>query len=70
MWRDIPHPHTGRLLFRYDPERMLVEIQQRGEKLTVDLAQFGRGVLLPIVLSDQVAHNEIHIGPYILRIGE
>lgn len=39
MWRDVKHPKTGRLLFRYDPERAIIQIQQRGEKVTVDLEE-------------------------------
>src|SRR5690349_19494045 len=40
MWRDVLNPKNGRLLFRFDPERDLVQIQERGEKLTIDLAEF------------------------------
>ena len=40
MWRDIRHPRTGRLLFRYDPERAIIQVQERGEKVTVDLQEY------------------------------
>lgn len=36
----VREPDTGKLLFRYDPLRQLVEIQRRGEKLLVDLQAF------------------------------
>jgi hypothetical protein len=39
-WIDIPHPlHPGRLAFRYDPERDLIELQDRREKCLVDLSE-------------------------------
>lgn len=41
-FREVREPHTGRLLFRYDPERCLIEIQQRRIKTLVDLTQFER----------------------------
>jgi hypothetical protein len=40
MWHDVKHPKTGRLLFRFDPERMLIQIQQRGDRVTIDLAEY------------------------------
>ena len=36
MYIDVRGP-DGRLLFRFDPERMLVEIVARGQTYTVDL---------------------------------
>lgn len=40
MFVDVREPHTGKLLFRYDGDRQLVEIQRRGEKTLVDLTEF------------------------------
>ncbi len=37
---DVREPHTGKLLFRYDPERRIIEIQSRGVKTTVDLTRY------------------------------
>lgn len=37
---DVREPHTGKLLFRYDPERDIVEIQHRNVKTVVDLTQY------------------------------
>lgn len=31
----------GKLLFRYDPERDLIEIQRRGRKMLIDLRAIG-----------------------------
>lgn len=36
-WLDVREPVTGKLLFRYDPERNLIEIQRRGVVTVVDL---------------------------------
>ena len=30
---------AGKLLFRYDAERELIEVQRRGERFTIDLRQ-------------------------------
>jgi hypothetical protein len=35
----VTHPATGKLLFRYDPVRQIVEWQERGEKVYLDLAE-------------------------------
>lgn len=40
MFREVVDPHTGYLLFRYDPDRELIEIQRRGVKTVVDLTQY------------------------------
>ena len=41
MWHDIRHPaKPTRLLFRYDPDRQIVQVQDRGEKYTIDLSEF------------------------------
>jgi hypothetical protein len=39
-WIDIREPRTRKLLFRYDPQRDIIEIQQRNIKTVVDLRQF------------------------------
>ncbi len=39
MFLEIREPHTGKLLFKYDPERGLVEIVRKGRKTTVCLAE-------------------------------
>ena len=39
MYIDVRGP-DGRLLFRFDPERMLVEIVARGQVYTVDLTVY------------------------------
>lgn len=38
-WLDVRGP-DGRLLFRFDPARMLVEILTRGQMYTIDLAAY------------------------------
>jgi hypothetical protein len=35
----ICFPGTSRLMFRYDPEREIIELQDRGTKFYVDLAE-------------------------------
>lgn len=37
---EVREPHTDKLLFRFDPARLLVEIQRRGVKTVVDLEQY------------------------------
>lgn len=37
---DVREPVTGKLLFRYDPERNLIEIQRRGVVTVVDLTHW------------------------------
>lgn len=39
MYQDVRGP-DGRKLFRFDPERDLVEIRDRGTVYTVDLSQY------------------------------
>ncbi len=39
MYQDVRGP-DGRLLFRFDPERDLVELVQRGVAYVVDLARY------------------------------
>jgi len=42
--RFVPvHDERGKLLFRYDPERDLVEIVQRGERTLIDLRDYQAG---------------------------
>jgi hypothetical protein len=38
-WVEVRHPHTHKLLFRYDPARQLVETKQRGAMHIVDLTE-------------------------------
>lgn len=40
QWIDIRDEAAGWLLFRYDPQRRLIETKQRGRKVIVDLTQF------------------------------
>lgn len=47
MYHDVRGP-DGRKLFRYDPERDLVEIRHSGTVYTVDLAQF-RPVVVTVI---------------------
>lgn len=37
---DVRDPHTGKLLFRYDPKRQLVEVVQRGVRTLIDLSAY------------------------------
>lgn len=39
---DVREPYTGKLLFRYDPVRRLIEIQRRGELTLIDLTKYER----------------------------
>lgn len=39
MWLRVLEPHTKKLLLRFDPERDIIEIQQRGVKTLIDLRQ-------------------------------
>lgn len=39
----IREPGTGWLLFLYDPQRQIIEVQRRGQKTLVDLTQFQVG---------------------------
>jgi hypothetical protein len=42
MWKDVYEPGSNppRLLFRYDPERGIIETQRRGVKHIIDLASY------------------------------
>lgn len=42
MFVDVRNPHTGKLLFRFDAERDLIEVQDRGVKTLVDLSEYRR----------------------------
>jgi hypothetical protein len=59
VFLDVREPHTNRLLFRYDPLRQLVEIQERKVKTVVDLTQYaapkGHAELQN---KDKAAHSE------------
>ena len=37
---DVRDPHTGKLLFRYDPARRLIEVVRRGVKTLIDLSAY------------------------------
>jgi hypothetical protein len=37
---DVREPQTEKLLFRYDPDRDIIEVQRRGVKTLVDLRQY------------------------------
>lgn len=37
---DVRHPFTHKLLFRYDPVRQLIEIQERKVRTVIDLQEF------------------------------
>lgn len=37
MFKEVRQPGTGKLLFRIDPDRQLIEIQDRGVKTLIDL---------------------------------
>lgn len=39
-WYEVRQPATNALLFRYDPERQLVEIRARQVTTVVDLTQY------------------------------
>ena len=38
-WVDVREPGSGKLLFRYDADRDIIEVQRRGVKTVVDLRQ-------------------------------
>lgn len=40
---DVREPQTEKLLFRYDPNRDIIEVQRRGVKTLVDLRQYHHG---------------------------
>ncbi len=40
MFVDVRDQHTGKLLFRYDPERELVEVRVRGVTTLIDLSTY------------------------------
>jgi hypothetical protein len=40
MFREVREPITGRLLFRFDPERDLIEYQERNMRVIIDLTQY------------------------------
>jgi len=41
-WQDVREPITGKLLFRYDPARDLVEVKHGQLRAIVDLAEYKR----------------------------
>ncbi len=40
MFIEVREPGTGKLLFRFDPERDLIQIARRGVVTVVDLSQY------------------------------
>jgi hypothetical protein len=40
MWQDVRDPDHGKLLFRYDPLRNLVQVGSRGVVHVVDLSEY------------------------------
>ena len=40
VFREVREPHTNKLLFRYDPERELIEIVDRCMPFVVDLTRY------------------------------
>lgn len=40
VFREIREPLTNKLLFRFDPERDLVEVRRRGVPVIIDLAEY------------------------------
>ena len=38
-WIEVREPDTGWLLFKYDPQRRIVEVQRRRQKTVVDLGK-------------------------------
>ena len=41
-WQDVREPTTGKLLFRYDPARDLVQIKHGQLQAIVDLSEYRR----------------------------
>jgi hypothetical protein len=41
-WQDVREPITGKLLFRYDPARDLVQIKHGQLRAIVDLSEYRR----------------------------
>lgn len=39
-WVRVLEPNSGKLLFRYDPIRDIIEIQRRGVKTLIDLRAY------------------------------
>ncbi|MDR3572869.1 MAG: hypothetical protein P4L50_03325 [Anaerolineaceae bacterium] len=52
MFIDVRQPYTGKLLFRYDPNRNLIEIASRGVKTLVDLNKYKAELDQPASLSN------------------
>lgn len=67
-WIDIPDPSSPkRLLFRYDPDRDIVQIQERGVKHNIDLQEVRKNVIrlgslsLRVVVDPSVPPGEIRL---------
>lgn len=39
-WVEVREPHTGWLLFKYDPQRGIIQVQRRGIVTIVDLKEY------------------------------
>lgn len=49
VWRDIREPITGRLLFRYDRRRRLIQIKRSGgDVVLIDLEELDREARPPV----------------------
>lgn len=39
-WIEVREPHSDWLLFKYDPERGIIQVQRRGIVTLIDLRQY------------------------------
>ncbi len=44
MFQDVRDPNTGKLLFRFDPTRDLVQIKAHGDMALIDLSEYRQPV--------------------------
>jgi len=58
MYIEVRQPNSGKLLFRFDPIRDLVEIAERGNITVVDLQQYRKPTERPERLSDRQERPE------------
>lgn len=56
---DVRELHTGKLLFKYDPERDIIEIERRGHKSVVDLRQYRTPQPVPIATVEGFGKEEV-----------
>lgn len=56
---DVKEPHTGKMLFRFDPERNLVEIRRAKATLIVDLRPYReqKGIDKPCLICDTLPRS-------------